>query len=207
MISSATEVCRVLKDEHTPVAHEIITSKSLLYSNKEQTLELEFFSDGLVKKEDIESAFDFMHASSSAASIPEAFVDVAEPTASAFELDESAENVYFFQPPNLFDVDNDHFAPQHDIISAAESSTQSVDEAKDTYECPHDDLGIESVLNERPSEDQYNTSVIGENMTMSMQSLIDGLMAWGGDEEPVNDIGYQEDIVEKGDTHNKKSSF
>ncbi|KAL7487911.1 hypothetical protein ACHAW6_013491 [Cyclotella cf. meneghiniana] len=192
MISSDTEVCRVLRDAQTPVAHEVTTSTSLFDSNKEQTLEIDFFSDGLVKKEDIESTYDSMHASSSAASLPEAFVDVTELTVSAFALDESADNVCFFQPPDLFDVDNDHFAPQQDIISAAESSTQSVDEAMDIYTCPHDDLGIASVLDRRPSEEQYNASISGENMTMSMQSLIDGLMTWGGDEEPVNDIGHQE---------------
>lgn len=120
------------------------------------------------------------------------FVDVTELTASAFELDDSEDNVYLLQPPNLSNLDEDHYALHQDIISAAESSSQDEDEAIDTCAFQHDDLGIESVLDQKGEDaNNYTSDPIGENMTMSMQSLIDGLMAWGGEEEPVNDIGYQ----------------
>ncbi|KAL3795246.1 hypothetical protein HJC23_008331 [Cyclotella cryptica] len=198
LTSSATEVCRVLHESHTSIANEVVPTSSLLDSNREQILELENFPDEFLKKEDIESASESMQASSSGASLPEAFVDVTELTASAFELDESADNVYFLRPPDLFEVDNDHFAPQQDVLSAAESSAQSIDEATGTSAYQQYDLGIESELNERPFDEQYNTSVGVENMTMSMQSLIDGLMAWGGVEEPMNDMGYQADVMERG---------
>jgi hypothetical protein len=142
------------------------------------------------------------NASSSAASVPEAFVDVTELTASAFDLEDSADNAYLLHPPDISNLDDDHFALQQDIISAADSSSQSDDdEAMDTCAFQHDDLGIESVLDQRPppeeTEEQCKSSFSGDNMTMSMQSLIDGLMTWGGDEEPINDIGYHTEAVGK----------
>lgn len=132
-------------------------------------------------------------------SLPEAFVDVTELTASAFELDDSEDNVYLLRPPDMSNLDEDHYALHQDIISAAESSSQDEDEAIDTCAFQHDDLGIESVLDQKGEDaDNCTSDPIGENMTMSMQSLIDGLMAWGGEEEPVNDIGYQSDGLGRG---------
>lgn len=127
-----------------------------------------------------------------AASIPEAFVDVLEMTSSAFDLDDSVDNVYLIRPPDMSNLDDDHFALQQDIISAAESSIQSDDEAIDTCTFQADDLGVDSALQQRgDTDDQPESHISHENMTTSMLSLIDGLMAWGGEEEPVNDIGYQ----------------
>jgi hypothetical protein len=131
-------------------------------------------------------------------SLPEAFVDVTELTASAFELDDSEDNVYLLRPPDMSNLDEDHYALHQDIISAAESSSQDEDEAIDTCAFQHDDLGIESVLDQKGETGNCTSDPIGENMTMSMQSLIDGLMAWGGEEEPVNDIGYQSEGFGRG---------
>jgi hypothetical protein len=132
------------------------------------------------------------HETANSQSASEAFVDVADLTASAFNLDDSADNVYLLQPPDMSNLDDDYFAFQQDIISAAGSSSEEDDnEAMDTCAFQTDELGMQSVLDQHEEEDGYKPNNSGENMTLSMQSLIDGLMTWGGEEEPVNDIGYQ----------------
>jgi hypothetical protein len=115
-------------------------------------------------------------ASSSTVSHPEAFADTHKlseshqitANQSSSEKDDSFDNVYHLAPPNLSHLDDDHFALHNDAISSEGSGDE--DEATD-------------VGGYHPSE---NT-----NMTMSMQSLIDGLLSWGGDDERTKDLGYQ----------------
>jgi hypothetical protein len=196
-----------------------VSSSNLLHSAEEQNYDARSFSGGQLngqsKKIPPEASVNHtnvaesLNASSTAASLPEAFVDVAELAASSFDTEDSSDNVYLLQPPDIPDLDDDHFALQQDIISSAESSSQSDhDEAMDTCAFQDDYLGIESVLDRaQPDDDQFrsNVSASGENMTTSMQSLIDGLMAWGGDEEPINDIGLRAEDAGKGDDRTKGS--
>lgn len=133
-----------------------------------------------------------------AAKLPEAFVDVTELTASAFGFDDSSDNVYLIRPPDMSNLNDDHFAVQQATILSAESSSQSDEEAIDTCAFQVDDLDMENVLDQREDdEESHKLNISNENMTMSMQSLIDGLMAWGGEDEPVNDIGHQTEVMGK----------
>ena len=132
-------------------------------------------------------------SATSATLLTDAIVDETELTASAFNLGDSVDDLDVLLPSDISNRDDDHFALQQDIISSAESSSQSEGEAMDSCAFKADDVGIESVLSGK-EQDMYKCSVSGENMTMSMQSLIDGLMAWGGEEEHV-DTGHQSEDV------------
>ena len=127
---------------------------------------------------------------SSTTLLPDAIVDAEQLTGG------SADDEYVLRPSDMPNLDDNHFALQQDIISAAESSSFSEGEAMDSCAFQADDFGIESVLSQK-EQDVYNCSASGENMTMSMQSLIDGLMAWGGDEEHIDDNLIQTEDVGK----------
>lgn len=125
-------------------------------------------------------------------------IDVTNLTVSAFELDDSAGNVYLLRSPDISNVDYDHFALQKDIISAVDSISPSEDEAI-TCAFKVDDDGMRSDLGMKNKVDYCKSDLNGgENMSMSMQSLIDGLITWGGEEEQIHDVEYQDDITGSG---------
>ena len=98
------------------------------------------------------------------------------------KMKESADNVYFIAPPNMSHLDEDYFS-FHQHITAEESSDND-DEDNALTSSAHESFhsGLDDHYEERPN---------CETMSMSMQSLIDGLMAWGEEGDQKNEDDYQ----------------
>eukprot|EP00956_Cyclotella_meneghiniana_P006584 scaffold8710_cov53-Cyclotella_meneghiniana.AAC.3 len=128
----------------------------------------------------------------------DAMIDVADLTVSAFESDDSADNVYLLKPPNISNLDDDHFALQKDIVSAVDSINQCEDEAMDTCAFKADHVRTRSDLDRKNEEFCKSDFSSGENMSTSMQSLIDGLISWGGEEEPLHDVECEDESTGRG---------
>eukprot|EP00581_Thalassiosira_minuscula_P012971 CAMPEP_0183723178 /NCGR_PEP_ID=MMETSP0737-20130205/14855_1 /TAXON_ID=385413 /ORGANISM="Thalassiosira miniscula, Strain CCMP1093" /LENGTH=1301 /DNA_ID=CAMNT_0025953431 /DNA_START=308 /DNA_END=4213 /DNA_ORIENTATION=- len=98
--------------------------------------------------------------------------------------DESPGNVYCLSPPDLSQLDEDYFSLHQGIIAEVNSES---DENED---------GLAPSIHESfHSQGQPN----GDAMSTSMQSLIDGLMAWGDEDVQSNDDG----AVEQNAQHNR----
>lgn len=115
-------------------------------------------------------------ASDSVSSVAEGFADVCslkESQHSNAGMDESAGNVYCLAPPHL---DEDYFSFQQGNASDVHSYDDENEDktpASSTHESFHSDNNDESINGQNREADIMSTS---------MQSLIDGLMAWGDED-------------------------
>lgn len=134
-------------------------------------------SSGLRDWETSQNSFSAAEASTS--SIAGGFTDLKESQQSE-ETDESSDNnVYCLAPPNLSQLDEDYFSFRQDIVEGQHSDSDE-EELDDSQHGKNDD----------EFEDPPNADV----MSTSMQSLIDGLMAWG--EDNVQGISEESNEVE-----------
>eukprot|EP00571_Detonula_confervacea_P004298 CAMPEP_0172318890 /NCGR_PEP_ID=MMETSP1058-20130122/36119_1 /TAXON_ID=83371 /ORGANISM="Detonula confervacea, Strain CCMP 353" /LENGTH=1268 /DNA_ID=CAMNT_0013033813 /DNA_START=87 /DNA_END=3893 /DNA_ORIENTATION=- len=100
------------------------------------------------------------------------------------EMEGSSDHVYRLAPPNISHLDEDYFSLHQDIVEGADSDSDenehhSTSSIRESFHSGHD----------TESEDIPNSDA----MSASMQSLIDGLMAWG--EEGNDEKAYQTDII------------
>jgi hypothetical protein len=100
------------------------------------------------------------------------------------EMEESADNVYCLEPPNISHLNEDYFSFHQGITSEAnsysdENEDKSTSSNHESFHSGHD-------------AECEDTGVQNDAMSTSMQSLIDGLMAWGEGEEPSNEEGSNE---------------
>lgn len=104
---------------------------------------------------------------------------------SSEKMKESADNIYFIAPPNMSHLDEDYFS-FHQHITAEESSDNDENKDNALTSSAHESFhsGLDDHYEERPN---------CETMSMSMQSLIDGIMAWGEEGDQKNEDDYQND--------------
>jgi len=133
-----------------------------------------------------------VEAPNSVSSVVEEFADEyssKESQQSNSEMERSSDNVYCIAPPDMSQLVEDYFSLHQDII--VESNSDSGDDGN-----PRSPSICDSVHSGNESEGPLN----GDAMSMSMQSLIDGLMAWGEEDEQKNNEGTIKQIDE--DQHN-----
>lgn len=207
--------CSVAKDEvnilwtnpmHTSQVHPTSTAATTSYINTQYTLASEIPSGlyGSVEEDfayshssgkDIEKSSSTLQdweqgqqdlaeyvaeASHSMSSAVEGFTDVLSLKESQqLEIEGSTDDVHCLSPPNMSHLDEDYFSFHQSIVGGASSDSDG-DEHHQT-----------SSIHE-----SFHSGQNGDAMSTSMQSLIDGLMAWGEEDEQGN-IGetYQTDGI------------
>ena len=130
-------------------------------------------------------------ASNSMTSVTDGFTDVCSLKEShKSEIDGSSDDVYCLVPPKMSLIDEDYFSFHQQSILFGEENSDSDDPEPDHTSSVHES---------RPSGCDLTPDV--PTMSTSMQSLIDGLMAWGGDDE----LGNNEESDESEDVINASS--
>ena len=133
-------------------------------------------------------------ASNSMTSVTDGFTDVCSLKESQkSEMEGSSDDVYCLLPPKMSLIDEDHFSFHQQSILFGEENSDSDDPEPDHTSSVHEYFpsGCDSTP-DVPTRDKMSTS---------MQSLIDGLMAWGGDDEQ----GNNEESDESEDVKNASS--
>jgi len=129
-----------------------------------------------------------VEAPNSISSVVEEYADEHLPKESQqsnSEMERSTDNAYCIAPPAMSQLVEDYFSLHQDII--VESNSDSGDDGD-----PRSPSICESVPSGNESEGPPN----GDAMSMSMQSLIDGLMAWGEEDDQKNNEGTNNQIDE-----------
>ncbi|KAL7536321.1 hypothetical protein ACHAXR_007082 [Thalassiosira sp. AJA248-18] len=127
-----------------------------------------------------------VEASNSASSIADGIIDTCswkESQQSNSEVEVSSDNVYCLSPPSISQLDEDYFSFHQGI--AAEANSDSDENEDDHTSTLHESFHSGHDAN-------------GESMSMSMQSLIDGLMAWGEEGEQKNEETDKADMTTTG---------
>jgi hypothetical protein len=126
-------------------------------------------------------------ASNSMTSVVDGFTDICWLKESQkSEMEGSSDQIYCIVPPKTSLIDEDYFSFHQQSILIGEDDSNSDDADTNRTSSPHD--SFHSGHNSTPDVPSR------DKMSKSMQSLIDGLMTWGGED----DLGNNEESHETG---------
>jgi hypothetical protein len=129
----------------------------------------------------------FTDASNSMTSVVDGFTDICSLRESQkSDMEGSFDQVYCIVPPKTSQIDEDYFSFHQQSILFGGDNSDSDETGTNRTSSVH-----ESFHSERNSTPDVPSR---EKMSKSMQSLIDGLMAWGGED----DLGNNEESYETG---------
>jgi hypothetical protein len=129
-------------------------------------------------------------ASNSMTSVTDGFTDVCSLKESQkSEMEVSSDDVYRLVPPKMSLIDEGYFSFHQQSILFGEENPESDEPEPDHTSSVHE--SFHSGCDSTPDVPTRDT------MSTSMQSLIDGLMAWGGDDEQGNneESDETEDVI------------
>jgi hypothetical protein len=163
---------------------ETLASRSQIKSDASDAEELArngFASSSLNDWSDGQQTFSesVTEASNSMTSVVDGFTDVCSLKEShESEMEGSSDEVYCLVPPKMSMIDEDYFSFHQQSVLFGEENSDS-----DESDPIHTSSVHESFHSGRDSTPNVQTR---DAMSTSMQSLIDGLMAWGGEDEQGN---------------------